>query len=183
MIFASTSEEILTLSQAATSRKKKMKKKNSDCKLVEYCVIAQKQHFVLYQIKYLPRDAIIQADNPASGYAPEVGGATAGRGWGSCEAGSMLIAVASLCQSVSMLSALALHSITHSLIHLLTHSIAHSLTHCSSSTDSTDTVSPAFHSTQQHCPLLVRPIRHLDKMMSHLKNDYTEQFLTLGLSH
>lgn len=53
---------------------------------------------------------------------------------GLCAAGSMLIAVASLCQSVSVLSALVLHSITHSLVHWLTHSIAHSLTHCSSQT-------------------------------------------------
>lgn len=51
---------------------------------------------------------------------------------------SMLIAVASLCQSVSMLSAFALHSITHSLIHsiqLLTPS-------CTAATR--QSISPAF---------------------------------------
>lgn len=37
--------------------------------------------FVLYQMKYLPRDAIIHADKPASDWALEVSGATTGQGW------------------------------------------------------------------------------------------------------
>lgn len=95
-------------------------------------------------------------------------------------AGSMLITVASPCQSLSMLSALAFHPLTHSLIHSLTHLIDHSLTHCS---NLTGTVGSTFLSKQQHCPLLVRVICHLVGMMFHLKNDCTEQFLTLTLSH
>lgn len=91
---------------------------------------------------------------------------------------SMLIAVASLCQSVSMLSALALHLITHSLIHSLIQLLTPSRTAAAG-----QAVSPTFLSKQQHCPLLVRLICHLDRKTSHLSNDCTEQFLTLTPSH
>lgn len=59
----------------------------------------------------------MQVNNPRPGCAPRAGGGTTGRGCWSVWRRSMLIAVASLCQAVSMLS--ALHSITHSLIHSL----------------------------------------------------------------
>lgn len=70
----------------------------------------------------------MQADNPAPGCAPEASGATNDRDLGFARRRSMPIAVASLCQSVSMLSALTLHSITDSLIHSLIHLLTPSCT-------------------------------------------------------
>lgn len=88
--------------------------------------------------------------------------------------------VASLCQWASNLSALVLHSITHSLSHSLNSSLPHTNAHCSSQTGCQ---SHLLWEKQQHCPLLARLTCHPDRMMSHLKNDHTEQLLTLALSH
>lgn len=61
----------------------------------------------------------MQPDNRAPDCALGDGGSTTDWGCWSVWQRSMLIAVASLCQSASMLSVLVLHSITHSLIHSL----------------------------------------------------------------
>lgn len=120
----------------------------------------------------------MQGDKPASDCALEADGATASRGCWPVWQWSMLIAVASLCQSVSMLSALVLHSITHSLIHPLIQLLtpSHKLQHPGQS------ISPISLRKYQHCPLLAGLICHLSRLMSHLKNDCAEQFLTFTLS-
>lgn len=121
--------------------------------------------------KILSRDAIMQADNPASHCALEAGGAG-----GLC--GGIDADRCSFPLSVSGHVICSRPSLNHPFTRSLTHSTAHSPAHCSSQTGR-----PASLAKYQHCPLLVGLISHLDRMMSHLKNDCTEQFLTLTLSH